>query len=881
MDDLTFIQPDELEVLTIKIKTSRTSHFITSLYRPPRNTKLQKFYENLENLVNKKNAIDKNATYDILGDFNINLFNSKLREDFFENSLCNGLLPIITRPTRITENTSSLIDNILTNDPTNTQCCIMPSTISDHFHLILSRSTIKQNSKTLESLYRPISDENLECLKEKLSNFNWNTILSSNDPHYVSDLFLKTIQTSFEHSFPAKTKKQSFKQSQCPWINKELKEKEKEEMKLYLKKVSNPTLANIHNHKTYKKDLKKLKRSAKQTYYKNILGINYSNPKKTWQILNSLRDNNKKTKDPLNKEFKINGDTTSDTKKIADGFNIFFTNIGPTLGNKIKTTKEAHLKYIKRCESTFKFEELSGNDILNFVSQLKPKLSSGPDGIPTKIIKQIATLIKEPLTHFINLSLRTGYIHPRLKEAKVIQLFKSGDKDLFTNHRPISLLNAISKLLEKVAHHQLYNYLDSNNIISEKQFGFRTNHSTTHAMLDFINHIYKNIINQKHSAAIFIDLSKAFDTTDHEILLSKLEKYGIRETELLFFKNYLTGRKQYTVFYDTVSEWLEILCGVPQGSILGPLLFIIYINDFPKAVNLETTLFADDTTLIKSDESLQALELNVNQNLKLANDWFTANKLTLNVGKTKVMLFSHRIVTEPTNFTINNIKIEQVGEAYKEKFTKFLGFHLDENLSWKYHIEEIRKKASSGAYILYATKNLLDTKNKLGIYHALVSSHLNYGISVWGDSKTSYIKKIETIQRKATRSIVNGKYNAHTEPIFRKLKILKFKDMVDQGRENIMFAINKKVAPIGTQKLFQKVDPSNRLRQNNLDFEASFTPDDIIGNNFPQAWNKLSDTVKSLRSKLLFKKQLKDLKIAEYKSEMNCPPDCYICHNQQ
>ena len=148
------------------------------------------------------------------------------------------------------------------------------------------------------------------------------------------------------------------------------------------------------------------------------------------------------------------------------------------------------------------------------------------------------------------------------------------------------------------------------------------------------------------------------------------------------------------------------------------------------------------------------------------------------------------------------------------------------------YTKEIRKKASSGANILYATKNLLNTKNKLGIYHALVSSHLNYGISVWGDSKTSFIKKIETIQRKATRSIVNGKYNAHTDPIFKKLKILKIKDMVDQGRVNIMFAINKKEAPIGTQKLFKKADPSNRLRQNHLNFEASFTPDDIIGNNF-------------------------------------------------
>ena len=400
-------------------------------------------------------------------------------------------------------------------------------------------------------------------------------------------------------------------------------------------------------------------------------------------------------------------------------------------------------------------------------------------------------------------------------------------------------------------------------------------------MLDFLNHVYRNISNQKHCAAIFIDLSKAFDTTDHEILLSKLEKYGIKETELLFFKNYLTGRRQYTVYYDTISDWLEILCGVPQGSILGPLLFIIYINDLPNSVNLETTLFADDTTLLKADESLQTLELNVNQNLKLANEWFTANKLTLNVGKTKVMLFSHRVVTEQTNFSINNTKIEQVGEAYKEKSTKFLGFHLDEKLSWKYHIEEIRKKATSGAYILYATKNLLNSKNKLGVYHALVSSHLNYGICVWGDSKSKYIKKLETIQRKATRSIVNGKYNAHTDPIFKKTQILKLKDMVDQGRVNIMFAINKKEAPIGTQKLFKKADPSNRLRLNPLNFESSFSPEDLIGNKFPQAWNKLPDVVKSLQSKLLFRKNTKELKIGEYKSEMNCPPTCYICHNQR
>ena len=229
---------------------------------------------------------------------------------------------------------------------------------------------------------------------------------------------------------------------------------------------------------------------------------------------------------------------------------------------------------------------------------MKPKLSSGADFISTKLLKEIVPLIITPLHYLINLSLEKGFLPTELKLAKIVPVFKDGNCHEFTNYRPISLLSSISKLFEKIVYRQLYRFLNINEILYKHQYGFRAGHNTSHPVLHLTNKIY-NALNQKPSSktlTIFVDLKKDFDTVDHRILLQKLSHYGIRDTANLWFHNYLTDREQFVSVHGRDSERAKIKCGVPQGSILGPILFLIFINDLPNASDFLTLLFADDTT---------------------------------------------------------------------------------------------------------------------------------------------------------------------------------------------------------------------------------------------------------------------------------------------
>ena len=333
--------------------------------------------------------------------------------------------------------------------------------------------------------------------------------------------------------------------------------------------------------------------------------------KKTWTLIQQLTT--KKTKDELSDQFNIDGTITEDKTKIATHLNKYFNSIGVNLANKTKKAKTSAESYANKCKTnlTFKFKKVTNKEILDTCKKLKPKSSSGPDGIPSKVIKEIATEISKPLTHIVNLSLLTGEIPTELKESIIKPIFKDGDKKEASNHRPISLLNAISKLLEKVIHNQVYQHFSLNNLLTNKQFGFLNKSSCEHAMISLLSTIEKNKLNGKHTNLTFIDLSKAFDTLNHDILLTKLSLYGINGTELLWFKNYLLNRQHSTFFKGTLSEKLSTNTGVPQGSILGPLLFLIYINDLADNVN-GTLLYADDTTLINEDNDLKELENKAN-----------------------------------------------------------------------------------------------------------------------------------------------------------------------------------------------------------------------------------------------------------------------------
>ena len=330
----------------------------------------------------------------------------------------------------------------------------------------------------------------------------------------------------------------------------------------------------------------------------------------------------------------------------------------------------------------------------------------------------------------------------------MIPVFKSHDRQLFTNYRPISLLSSFSKMLERVVSRQMTGFLRVNNILYNHQYGFRKGHNTSHPVLHFLNNIYEALNKEapEYTLGIFLDLKKAFDTVDRTILLKKLEHYGFRGVAYHWFESYLTERKQFVCVDGVNSELRGIDYGVPQGSVLGPLLFLLFINDLAHATNLSTFLFADDTTFQLSSRNISQLLTVANKELEGASLWFQCNKLTLNVSKTKFIIFRNRNMKLPNEnicLKIGSESLERIGFDMPLKNFKFLGHIIDEHLSWADHISYVRGKISSGNYALARTKHFLPPNIRLTLYNSLIRPHLEYGIIIWGGAQISKLKGLE------------------------------------------------------------------------------------------------------------------------------------------
>ena len=345
---------------------------------------------------------------------------------------------------------------------------------------------------------------------------------------------------------------------------------------------------------------------------------------------------------------------------------------------------------------------------------------------------------------------------------------------MFSNYRPISLLPSISKIFEKVILLQLIEYLVINNIIHKNHYGFRKNHSTELAALHLVDDIYYKMDANELPLSVYIDLSKAFDSLDHKILLSKLQFYGITGSTLSLLTSYLSNKRQCTKYNTTVSDFLSIKQGVPQGSILGPLLFLIYINDLPYSSSLFSfIMYADDTTLYCSIDKLNSNNRNdiINEHLNKVGEWMKSNKLVLNSRKTKYMLFhKHNKVVPNLDLNINGSTIDQVSTF------KFLGLHINSQLTWQTHINEISKRISRVIGLLYKMQNILPKNILLSLYNTLILPHINYCILSWGKKSDSIL----LLQKRAIRAIASAGYRAHSEPLFKIYNVLKVTDIYQQ-----------------------------------------------------------------------------------------------------
>ncbi|CAB3993600.1 Hypothetical predicted protein, partial [Paramuricea clavata] len=524
----------------------------------------------------------------------------------------------IQTPTRTTYNSSSLIDLILThiNDDKTLEAGVVDLGISDHSLVYICRKISIPKEPPKIVFTRQFKNYNSHQFKEELSYYT-NLDPTSNDPNVLWNEFKNNFLTIAEKHAPVRQRR--VKSEHKPWLTKEIKRLMHH--RDYLKRQSVRLTSSNYNeaYKRCKNKLNKLIKKTKEEYFKTKL-FNANNSKESWQAINELL--NKKPKTTHVTQLNVDDQVITGDTNIADCFNQYFSSIGCKLSKNVQNINVDPMTFVTPTESSFHFSCILVQETFDALNQLNSRKSPGLDGISVKLLKDTSDVIAQPLANIFNLSLQTAIFPDEWKIAKVSPVFKEGNKTDCGNYRPISVISVVAKLFEGLVYNQLRTFIADNSILVEQQSGFRSQHSTETALLGSTNEWLYNMDSGLINGVLFLDLKKAFDTVDHEILLKKLHLYGIKGTTYAWFESYIQNRKSICLMNGKKSHAREIRCGVPQGSNLGPILFLLYINDLPKC--LETTkanLFADDTNLSCAGLDANEIETKLKRDLENVHSW--------------------------------------------------------------------------------------------------------------------------------------------------------------------------------------------------------------------------------------------------------------------
>ena len=849
------------ETLFVEVNFDNKKYLIGIIYRVP-NTNLENFLDTINSLIE---PVRGDFELVLMGDFNVCL----LRDNNYSSRLTNcmmsnNLIPTILEPTRVSnvirdgKNTlvESLIDNIFINTQSSlvNKSGLIQSSISDHYPVFLS---MKSNSKFQKEdvkiiKYRSIDDFSIRKFKVALKNSFQSIFSQSLDAPSVFKAFYSQFQVLYDKYFPIKTKIFSRKSLLKPWVSPSLVKRIK--IRDRLLHLANKGRIDRVRYTDFRNMLNNQLREAKASYFDNKFNDCYGNIKKMWDIINCTI----KKRHSYRKVSLCDDGILVNSDEIPNKFSNYFSNIADQLVTNIPDGETNVNMYLRnRQVNTFFMSKITSKDIEQSIGFLK-RNGCGLYNYSTEVLDNIKFDISEILADIFNLCIDEGYFPDELKIGCITPVHKAGDKTDISNYRPICSLSPFSKIFEKIIQIKMLDFIEKYNIFSTSQFGFRKGYSTETALLKFVDFVHGGLTNKHNVGTIFMDLSKAYDIMDHSIIEIKLEHYGFRGIFLKFLMNFLENRKYFVSTNGLTSDTKTINIGVPQGATLSPLLFLLYVNDMRFSSKfLEFIQFADDTTLLYSCKDFDFLQLTLEKETKKVIEWLSTNKLIVNLKKTHVMLFSYKKNLPKLTIKINNIELDE------KTVTKFLGVYIDNKMNWKPHVVNICNKVSKSVAILRLVRTIFPLNVLKTIYMSLVYTYMNYCNLIWGAAEKGIVEPLFKLQKKALRIITRSHYLAHTEPLFKNLKLLTIYQVyslncsifIFKCMKGNLFPQFKSRMAIGSQFHDHNTRGKEMLR---LKFRARLRIcQRSFLNNGVNMWNSLDSNMKNSNSVGYFKKMIK------------------------
>ncbi|CAK1578767.1 unnamed protein product [Parnassius mnemosyne] len=850
---------------TVEMACVELEHLIVvSVYRPPCSS-YDTFEKIMEEVLVKLNKQNKSLV--VCGDFNINLLEtSSISIKFCSLFKSYNLNNLFFEATRIAGCSATCIDNIFTGVvPINKS--IIQKLSSDHCGQLVSLPYMHKKQVNEKIVFVPINAKRLERFRSNMLKILPSLSYKNNADYLYRELFT-FINNEFNKTFTSKTFSRNSRKAFNEWATVGIYKSRRRLYDLYHERSYNLSDAFKEYVKNYSKMFKRVCSTAKSLHISNKIKAAKNKIKMTWSIINSETGNEKPRNS--NYQLKINNELTKSNQEVAAVFEKYFTDV-PILTteslNASPTVAESLLKQnVNTCLKEFRFEKVLPHNIVKYFKTIDVKKTADLWGISVTVITSIIDLIAPHLAIIFNTCIDSGVFPDLMKYSKVIPLFKSGSTLDPANYRPISVLPTLSKIFEKIILDQLLIFFNTNKLLHKNQFGFTRGRSTSDAGVELMKYIFNAWENSQDALGIFCDLSKAFDCVHHDTLIRKLQHYGVKNLALKLITSYLSNRTQKVVINGKCSSGSVVSMGVPQGSILGPFLFLIYINDLPYLVgdNHDIVLFADDTSLIFKLKRQSIKYDDVNNALSKLVHWFNANNLLLNGNKTKCIKFTiPNVKHSKTNVLLNGEELSLVDT------TVFLGITIDAKLQWGPHISKLASRLSSAAYAVRKIRSLTDVETARLVYFSYFHSVMSYGILLWGNATD--IEAIFVLQKRAVRAIYNLNCKESLREKFKEINILTLASQYIY--ENVMyvhkninsFNKNKDVHTLNTRNKHKLVMPLTRLHRISNSFMGQCIH---FYNRIPEHVQSLSiNKFKSFIKEKLYKKGYYNIK--EYMSENN------------